>query len=42
MALVKSVQATTVIPAFCDRSYLAALANALVPACVTMDGPIAF
>jgi hypothetical protein len=40
VALVKSVQAKTVIPAFCDRSYLTALASALAPAHVTMDGPI--
>ncbi len=39
--LVQSVQAKTVIPAFCDRSYLARLASALAPARVTMDGPIA-
>jgi Cft2 family RNA processing exonuclease len=38
--LVKSVQAKTVIPAFCDRAYLAQLAAALAPARVTMDGPI--
>jgi len=40
VALVQSVQAKTVIPAFCNRSYLPALASALAPACVTMDGPI--
>ena len=39
--LVQSVQAKTVIPAFCDRAYLAKLASALAPARVTMDGPIA-
>jgi hypothetical protein len=42
VALVQSAQAKTVIPAFCDRSYLPVLASALVPARVTMDGPIAF
>ncbi len=42
VALVQAVQAKTVIPAFCDRSYLAVLASALAPARVTMDGPIAF
>jgi hypothetical protein len=31
------VQAKTVIPAFCDRSKLGALAIALAPARVTMD-----
>ena len=40
VALVHAVQAKTVIPAFCDRSELAALAAALAPARVTMDGPI--
>ena len=30
--LVQSVQAKTVVPAFCDRSYLARLAAALAPA----------
>jgi Cft2 family RNA processing exonuclease len=40
VALVKSVKANTVIPAFCDRTQLPALAAALAPACVTMDGPI--
>jgi hypothetical protein len=29
-----------VIPAFCDRSQLEALAAALAPARVTMDGPL--
>ena len=41
VALVKSVKARTVIPAFCDRTQLPALADALSPARVTMDGPIA-
>jgi len=40
-ALVKSVKALTVIPAFCDRAQLPALAEAVAPARVTMDGPIA-
>jgi Cft2 family RNA processing exonuclease len=40
VALVHEVQAKTVIPAFCDRSQLAALGAALAPARVTMDGPI--
>jgi len=39
-ALVRSVEARTVIPAFCDRSQLEALAAALAPARVTMDGPL--
>jgi Cft2 family RNA processing exonuclease len=39
--LVRSVRAKMVIPAFCDRWYLAQLAAALAPAQVTMDGPIA-
>jgi len=37
VALVRSVQAKTVIPAFCDRSKLGVLATALAPARVTMD-----
>jgi Cft2 family RNA processing exonuclease len=41
VALVRAVQAKTVIPAFCDRSQLAALAAAFAPAHVTMDGPVA-
>lgn len=41
VALVRTVQAKTVIPAFCDRSQLAGLAAALAPARVTMDGPVA-
>lgn len=41
VALVQAVQAKTVIPAFCDRSQLAALTAALAPARVTMDGPVA-
>ena len=35
--LARDVQARTVIPAFCDRSQLAALTAALAPARVTMD-----
>ncbi|MGA7790903.1 MAG: MBL fold metallo-hydrolase [Xanthobacteraceae bacterium] len=41
VALVRATQAKTVIPAFCDRAKLSALAAALEPARVTMDGPIA-
>ena len=41
LALVRSVRATTVIPAFCDRAQLPGLAEALAPARVTMDGPVA-
>jgi Cft2 family RNA processing exonuclease len=37
VALVKATQAKTVIPAFCDRATLPALAAALAPARVTMD-----
>jgi len=40
VALVRAVRAKTVIAAFCDRSQLAALADALAPARVTMDGPV--
>jgi Cft2 family RNA processing exonuclease len=40
VALVKSVKAKTVIPAFCDRAQLPALAAALAPARTIMDGPI--
>jgi Cft2 family RNA processing exonuclease len=40
VALVRTVQAKTVIPAFCDRSQLAGLTDALAPARVTMDGPV--
>jgi Cft2 family RNA processing exonuclease len=40
VALVRAVQAKTVIPAFCDRSQLAGLAAALAPARVTMDGAV--
>ncbi len=38
--LVRTVQAKTVIPAFCDRAQLGALAAALAPSRVTMDGPV--
>jgi Cft2 family RNA processing exonuclease len=41
VTLVQTVRAQTVIPAFCDRAELPALAAALAPARVTMDGPIA-
>jgi Cft2 family RNA processing exonuclease len=41
VALVHAVRAQTVIPAFCDRSQLAGLADAFAPARVTMDGPVA-
>ena len=41
VTLVRTTQAKTVIPAFCDRSKLDALAGALAPARVTMDGPLA-
>ena len=40
VALVQSVKARNVIPAFCDRAQLPALAAALTPARVTMDGPV--
>jgi Cft2 family RNA processing exonuclease len=39
-ALVRDIKAKTVIPAFCDRSQLPGLAQALAPAQVTMDGPV--
>lgn len=39
--VVRRTQAKTVIPAFCDRAKLGALAAALAPVQVTMDGPIA-
>lgn len=41
VALARSVEAATVIPAFCDRAQLSALAAAFAPAHVTMEGPIA-
>jgi Cft2 family RNA processing exonuclease len=40
VALVRTIEARTVIPAFCDREKLAALATALAPARVTMDAVI--
>ena len=40
VALVQNIKAKTVIPAFCDRSQLPGLAQALAPTQVTMDGPI--
>lgn len=40
VALTRVARAKTVIPAFCDRAKLAALAAALTPARVTMDGPV--
>jgi hypothetical protein len=40
VALTHATQAKTIIPAFCDRAQLPALATALAPARVTMDGPI--
>ena len=40
VTLVRASQATTVIPAFCDRAKLAALAGALGPARVTMDATV--
>jgi Cft2 family RNA processing exonuclease len=40
VALVHEVKAKTVIPAFCDHTQLPALARALLPARVTMEGPV--
>jgi Cft2 family RNA processing exonuclease len=40
VALARMVRARTVIPAFCDRAQLAALAAALTPARVTMDAAV--
>jgi Cft2 family RNA processing exonuclease len=40
LALARSVRARTIIPAFCDRTQLGALAGALAPARVTMDGVV--
>jgi Cft2 family RNA processing exonuclease len=40
VALVRAAKANTVIPAFCDRTQLPALAAALAPARVTMDREI--
>jgi Cft2 family RNA processing exonuclease len=41
VALVTSVRAKTVVPAFCNHAYLAKLAAALAPVHVAMEGPIA-
>jgi Cft2 family RNA processing exonuclease len=41
VALARATQAKTVIPAFCDRAQLPALAAALAPARVTMDETVA-
>jgi Cft2 family RNA processing exonuclease len=40
LALARTVRARTIIPAFCDRAQLAALAGALAPARVTMDAVV--
>jgi Cft2 family RNA processing exonuclease len=40
IALARMVRPRTIIPAFCDRTHLAALASALAPARVTMDAVI--
>ena len=40
LALARTVRARTIIPAFCDRTQLAALAAALAPARLTMDAVI--
>lgn len=40
VAVAHAVQARIIVPAFCDRTHLAALAGALAPARVTMDGPV--
>jgi hypothetical protein len=37
VALAQAVQPKTIIPAFCDRTQLPGLADALAPAHVTMD-----
>jgi Cft2 family RNA processing exonuclease len=39
-SLARTVRARTIIPAFCDRTQLAALAGALAPARVTMDAVV--
>jgi hypothetical protein len=41
VALVRDIRASTVVPAFCDRSQLDPLAAALAPARVTMDDVMA-
>ena len=40
LALAQTVRARTIIPAFCDRAQLVALAAALAPARLTMDAVI--
>jgi len=40
VAVVRAVQAQTAIPAFCDRALMPALAAALAPARVTMEGMV--
>src|SRR5215469_10458828 len=40
LALARTARARTIIPAFCDRAQLAALASALAPALVTMDAVV--
>ena len=40
VTLVQHIKAKTVIPAFCDRSQLPGLVQALASAQVTMDGPV--
>ena len=42
VALAEAVRPTTIIPAFCDRTQLAGLAQALAPAHVTMDATVSF
>lgn len=42
IALVEAIQPKTVIPAFCDRTQLAGLTQALSPARVTMDTTVEF
>jgi Cft2 family RNA processing exonuclease len=40
VAMAHAVKAQTIIPAFCDRSQLGALSEAIAPARATMDGPV--
>ena len=42
IALAEAARPKTIIPAFCDRTQLAGLAEALAPIHVTMDSPVAF
>jgi Cft2 family RNA processing exonuclease len=42
VAMVETVKPQTVIPAFCDRTQLTGLRQALAPACVTMDAVVEF